>query len=66
MCIYLQNGLSSGLCYSKCVLLQRVSPTSHYEVGVGEEVLGLHECTSVSRVEQVKDAIRVHSDGTVH
>lgn len=43
-----------------------VSPTSYYKVGVREEVLGLHESTSVSRVEQVKDAICVDSDRPVH
>lgn len=43
-----------------------VCPTSHYEVGVGEEVLGLHECTSVAGVEKVKDAICVDSDWPVH
>lgn len=40
--------------------------TSYYEVGVWKQVLGLHEGTSVSRVEQVKDAIGVHSDWAVH
>lgn len=47
--------------YSECV-----RPTSHYEVGVREEVLGLHESASVAGVEEVKDAICVHSDWTVH
>ncbi len=42
------------------------SLTSYYEVGVWEEVLGLHESTSVPRVEQVKDAICIDSDWPVH
>lgn len=41
-------------------------PTSYDEVGVGEEVLGLHESPSVPRVEEVKDAICVDSDRPVH
>lgn len=43
-----------------------VRPTSYDEVGVWEEVLGLHEGTSVSRVEQVKDAVCIDSDRPVH
>lgn len=41
-------------------------PTSYDEVGVGEEVLGLHESPSVPRVEEVKDAVRIDSDRPVH
>lgn len=45
---------------------ESVRPTSNYEVGVREEVLGLHESSSVSRVEEVEDAVCVHPDWSVH
>lgn len=54
------------MCVCACVLPQRAGPTSYYEVGVGEEVLGLHESPSVPGVEQVKDAVCIHSDWPVH
>lgn len=43
-----------------------VCVTSYYEVGVGEEVLGLHQGTSMTRVEEVKDAVGVNSDWSIH
>lgn len=52
--------------FSKCVFAQAGRPTSYDEVGVGEEVLGLHESPCVPRVEEVKDAVCIDSDRPVH
>ena len=39
--------------------------TSHDQVSVWEQVLGLHESAGVARMEQVEDPISVNSDRTV-
>lgn len=39
--------------------------TSHYQVRVWEDVLGLHEGAGVARVEQVEDTVRIDPHRTV-
>lgn len=45
---------------------QFITAHSHYEVGVWEQVLGLHESASMAGVEQVKDAVCIDSDWSVN
>lgn len=58
------NRVAGTVCV--CVHSECFRPTSHYEVGVGEKVLCLHESASVAGVEEVEDAICVNSDWPVH
>lgn len=45
--------------YSRCSV--SLFYTSYYQMGVGENIFGLHQCSSMPRVEKIKDPISVDS-----
>lgn len=62
--------LYSGMFYARkntLIVSNTLDPhfTSYYQVSVGEHIFSLHQSSSVSRVEKIKDPISVDANWTV-